>query len=75
MIDFIEVFAMKGQICPVCGKHTFIEDDGYEICPICKWEDDKLQRDYPDYRGGANYISLNEFREEWAEKCKEKKSS
>lgn len=56
-----------GQICPVCGKHQFEEDDNYEICPICGWEDDGLQRDEPDYAGGANRMSLNEARKAWSE--------
>lgn len=60
---------MKGQICPVCRKHTFKEDNGFEICPVCKWEDDGVQRDDPDYPGGANHISLNEYRKFWTEKC------
>ncbi len=54
-----------GKMCPVCGKHQFEEDDNFEICPICGWEDDGLQRDEPDYDGGANEISLNQARKEW----------
>lgn len=53
---------IKGQICPVCGKHTFEEDDNFEICPICGWEDDGVQRDDPDYEGGANGVSLNQYK-------------
>ena len=34
----------------------------YEICAICGWEDDPVQFDDPDYRGGANGPSLNEWR-------------
>lgn len=56
---------MGEHLCPVCGKHTFPERDSFEICPICKWEDDELQINQPDYDGGANYISLNEYREKW----------
>lgn len=52
----------KGQICPVCGKHRFKEDDNFEICPICGWEDDGIQRDDPDYEGGANEMSLNQMK-------------
>lgn len=57
----------NGQICPVCGKHTFEEDDNFEICPICGWEDDGIQRDDPDYCGGANKLSLNEYRKKYKE--------
>ena len=60
-----EWITVKGQICPVCGKYTFIEDDNFEICPVCGWEDDGIQRDDPDYAGGANHLSLNQYREEY----------
>lgn len=56
-----------GKICPVCGKHQFKEDDNFEICPVCGWEDDGLQRDEPDYEGGANEMSLNQARRAWKE--------
>ena len=55
----------KGQMCPVCGKHQFEEDDNFEICPVCGWEDDGIQRDDPDYDGGANDLSLNQYREKY----------
>ena len=44
----------------VKGQHHFEEEDFYEVCPVCGWEDDGLQRDNPDYAGGANRMSLNE---------------
>lgn len=31
----------KSQDCPVYGKHTFIEDNCFEICPICNWLHDR----------------------------------
>ncbi|HWQ41310.1 MAG TPA: CPCC family cysteine-rich protein [Desulfosporosinus sp.] len=49
--------------CACCGQDTITEPDFYEICPICGWEDDDLQRNEPDYRGGANEMSLNEAKE------------
>ena len=60
-----EWITVKGQICPVCGKHTFEEDGNYEICPVCGWEDDPIQKDDPDLAGGANDLSLNQYREEY----------
>ena len=51
--------------CPVCRKHTFDRINSYEICPVCGWEDDPVQRKDPDFRGGANKLSLNEAREEY----------
>jgi uncharacterized Zn finger protein (UPF0148 family) len=53
----------EGQSCPVCGKYTFEEDDNFEVCPVCGWEDDGVERDDPDYNGGANHMSVNEAKE------------
>lgn len=55
----------KRRICPVCGKFIFDGVDNYEVCTICGWEDDGLQFTYPDYAGGANVDSLNEYRRKW----------
>ena len=54
--------------CPVCGAACFDEKGGYEICPVCGWEDDPLQRREPDFKGGANEMSLNEAKEAWKKK-------
>ena len=51
------------KICPVCGKHEFEEEDAFEICPVCGWEDDLVQRNDPNYKGGANKMSVNEAKE------------
>lgn len=50
--------------CPCCGYYTFDRqpDNTYEICDVCRWEDDGLQLDDPDMAGGANIVSLNEAR-------------
>lgn len=50
----------KNTLCPVCKKYHFSTIKSYEICPICGWEDDCLQRKNPDFKGGANKMSLNE---------------
>ncbi len=47
-------------ICPVCEKHDFDLSNDYDICPICGWENDGVQRDDHDYWGGANSLSVNE---------------
>lgn len=47
-------------ICPCCGQ-TQVDD--YDICDICGWENDPVQRNKPEYRGGANGMSLIEARE------------
>ena len=57
--------------CPVCGKHWFSEAGAYEICPVCGWEDDPIQRREPDLSGGANSMSLNEARAAFMERMRE----
>ena len=48
--------------CPCCENYTLEEEPPgtYEICRICYWEDDGVQYNNPDYKGGANEMSLNE---------------
>ena len=46
--------------CACCSQYTLEDEDFSNICPVCKWEDDRLQNDDPDYAGGANEMSLNE---------------
>ena len=60
-----ELDAYKSLRCPVCGQYFFSEE--YEICPICGWEDDPVQRKDPDFAGGANSLSLNEAIMKYAE--------
>lgn len=54
--------------CPCCGFRTMREEwrGSYDLCPVCDWEDDGVQYDDPDYRGGANEMSLNQARERFA---------
>ena len=52
--------------CPVCGQYTFKSGPGsYEICPICGWENDKAQYKDPTLKGGANRLSLKEYKEQY----------
>ncbi|MEM9862380.1 MAG: CPCC family cysteine-rich protein [Myxococcota bacterium] len=45
--------------CPACGHLVFHEPPGsFEICPVCRWEDDDVQLLNPTYAGGANRRSL-----------------
>jgi hypothetical protein len=57
----------KGYPCPCCGFLTLSEGthETFEICPVCNWEDDDVQFNKPDFRGGANQESLNEARENY----------
>jgi hypothetical protein len=43
-----------------CGYKTLPACHPFEICPVCYCEDDWLQRDVPDYEGGANTESLEQ---------------
>ncbi len=51
--------------CACCGEMSLYERDSFEVCPICGWEDDGLQMNDPDYAGGANWLSLNQAKENW----------
>jgi hypothetical protein len=49
--------------CPCCGHATLTERGGFEICPVCFWEDDGRDNDDADqWRGGPNSVSLREAR-------------
>jgi predicted RNA-binding Zn-ribbon protein involved in translation (DUF1610 family) len=54
--------------CPCCGKDTIVEKGSYEICQFCGWEDDPVQSGDPDYAGGANKLSLNQYRKNYRER-------
>jgi anaerobic ribonucleoside-triphosphate reductase len=56
------------SICPCCGDHQFANPDFFETCPVCGWQDDLVQRNEPDYVGGANKKSLNQFKSEYEAK-------
>lgn len=51
--------------CACCGFLTRFEKQAgsFEICPICFWEDDNVQFNNIDFKGGANEESLREARE------------
>ena len=59
---------MARYACPCCGFLTLEEPErgNYEICPVCFWEDDPVQLEDPDYVGGANDVSLNQARQNFA---------
>lgn len=49
--------------CPCCHFLTIEDEPGhFDICPVCFWEDDPIQRDNIGYEGGANLTSLQEAR-------------
>lgn len=54
--------------CPCCGYLVLPEGPGlYEICRICRWEDDPGQLRSPWLPGGANRLSLIEAQRTYAE--------
>ena len=54
--------------CPVCDNNTFNDYDyEYNICKECFWEYDPVQVDDPDFSGGANDLSLNEYQKVYKE--------
>lgn len=54
------------SVCPCCGYRTLDGEEGNnEICPVCFWEDDPIQRKDPHYWGGANHVSLVEARKNY----------
>lgn len=44
--------------CPCCGYYTLEERGEFEICPVCFWEDDPVQRRDAEFKGGANQVCL-----------------
>lgn len=54
--------------CPCCGYLTLGEEPPgtFEICPVCGWEDDEVQFRDSAYEGGANSVSLDQARQNFA---------
>ncbi len=53
--------------CPCCGLYTLSEGPGaWEICEVCFWEDDPVQREDEAYAGGANAVSLKQARKNYS---------
>lgn len=52
--------------CPCCESLTIEEPGGYDICLVCWWEDDELDREEPDGISGPNGLSLNQARRNYA---------
>lgn len=55
--------------CPCCGNRTLHERGGFEICPVCFWEDDGQDDEDADVvRGGPNgKLSLTQARKYYKE--------
>lgn len=59
------------HMCPVCGKYEFVDHNSFDICEFCGWEDDDVQLSNPDFGGGANDLSLNQYKEKYHQLIKE----
>lgn len=57
--------AHKKYPCPCCGYNTLTSKGHYDLCEVCFWEDDPLQREDPKYDGGANEMCLNKAKENY----------
>ena len=54
----------------ICCELGCVDDGGDDICTVCGWQDDDIQNDDPDFAGGANELSLTEYRRKFKEKRK-----
>ena len=54
--------------CPCCRCWTLSERGGFEICPVCYWEDDgQDEHDAEEVRGGPNSdLSLRQAQNNYA---------
>lgn len=66
------IYKKSSHFCPVCGKYEFDDDNSFDICPFCGWEDDSIQLNNPNYSGGANTYSLNMYKEQYLKLINEK---
>ena len=54
--------AQERYRCPCCGCYTLPVRGGYDICPVCFWEDDNPAEEYdqpaPERPTGPNHVHL-----------------
>ncbi len=48
----------RANYCDCCGYNSIDKKGSYEICPICRWEDDYTQGESYFLWGGPNSVSL-----------------
>jgi uncharacterized Zn finger protein (UPF0148 family) len=59
---------MGTYVCDCCGHKTMNEKrSGYEICPVCFWQDDGYIDDEGYYDTGANHVNLSEAQANYKE--------
>lgn len=54
---------LSKMLCPICQQSLLDED--YDICDNCFWEYDPTQFESPDFAGGANHLSVVDYRKWW----------
>ncbi|GAB4543219.1 MAG: hypothetical protein Kow0063_36140 [Anaerolineae bacterium] len=52
--------------CPVCGYHSLPIRGNWDVCQVCGWVSDPVQEAVPDEGVGANNVSLNQARQNFA---------
>ena len=50
--------------CSCCGYYT-LRDESDDICQVCAWQEDIVQKEDPDFIGGPNEVSLNQARKNY----------
>ena len=60
--------SQKRYACPCCNFLTLSEEPpgSFAICPVCYWEDDDAQFRDPTMAGGANRVSLDAAKKNFA---------
>jgi hypothetical protein len=64
---------MYPYICLACNSKNEGDYPSSNICDICEWQQDAVQEDDPDYTGGANCMSLNQYRSLWQRRLQPQK--
>jgi uncharacterized protein (DUF983 family) len=59
-----------GKKCPICGKTEFSSENSFEICNYCGWQNDGIQSEDPNFWGGANDLSLKDYKKNYQELLK-----
>lgn len=52
--------------CPVCDYQSLLIRGNWDTCPVCGWKSDPVQEAVPDEAVGANSVSLNQARQNFA---------